>query len=242
MDPFFDSNDWFGDDAKFRTLDLSLNEQQQDMHDVAVRDAYWSLPTDDQQELHDAAERTEAAQGAWNQDDKYALGQVGWANVASTAVQSIFGAIKGVNAAKHANAMAKIQEQVALNNKRMAQLQANVALMSMNNRISQLTMKYGQIKSKQITGFAANGIKLSSSNVRETLATTDLHKEMDVNAAYRNGIAAAMGYQNKASQAQMQVIAARNSHSNPVEAGVGGLLNAAVKTGTQYWNQKYRYR
>lgn len=202
------------------------------------------FPTDDQQEELDARERSAGAQALLEKqtEDKYALGQVGWQNVAATAVSSLFGAINGVGAAKHANAMAKIQAEIAENNRRMASLQANVALMSANNRISQLTMRYGQIKSRQKTAFAANGIKLSSANVQETLATTDLHKTMDVNAAYTNGIAAAMGYANKASQAQMAAIAAKGSTSDAFEAGVGGLLNAAVKTGTQYWNQKYRYR
>lgn len=162
------------------------------------------------------------------------LNGLGWANLGAAGIGALSGMLNGALRASGNNYLARAQARIAEKNAQMEELRANQALAASNQRISYLTMRYGQTKSRQKLGFAANGIKASSGSYAETLTTTDLYKELDIHTAYANGLAAAYGHLNRATQYRMKGAAAEASVESPLLAGGTGLLTGVAKIGTTY--------
>ncbi len=130
---------------------------------------------------------------SWSDLSSYGKGQF-----ITTGIQSIGDLFTTRTKAKASNYVARIQAEIAEANARLENLKANQALARANQQISTLTMRYGQVKSAQKVGFAANGVKAANGSYQEVLATTDLYKKMDMDTAYANGLNAAFGYMSKA--------------------------------------------
>lgn len=162
------------------------------------------------------------------------LNGLGWANIGAAGIGALSGMLNSAITASGNNYLARAQARIAERNAQMEELRANQALAAQNQRISYMTMRYGQTKARQKVGFAANGIRASSGSYAETLTTTDLYKEMDMNTAYANGLAAAFGHTNRATQYRMKGAASESAVESPLMAGGAGLLTGIAKIGTTY--------
>lgn len=115
------------------------------------------------------------------------------------------------------------QADAADANARLAELGAQNELLQGQHQIGKLTLASGQMKSRQRTAMAANGVDLGVGNAAEVQAGTDLMKEVDVQTAQLNAIKGAWGYRAQAVNYQNEAMAAR--------AGAKGI-NPLMQAGT----------
>ena len=155
-----------------------------------------------------------------------------WGSVIS-AVGSIY---TSYQSSRSASELAAIQERIAEINRKRAVIQAQSALAASNRNIANITQQYGQLKSKQKTAMAANGIALGYGSAKEVIATTDLYKQQDRNTAYANGLNAAMGYMSKATAQYQAGVAAAASKSNTAMVTTDSLLTGIQKVAGYYAN------
>lgn len=130
----------------------------------------------------------------------------------------------------------KSQERIMRNNQASQQIGVEMAYRQGEAIISRVTRKAGQVKGKQRTGAAANGVAIGVGNSAEYMATTDIQKEEDMQNARLNAIANAWGYQNAAGQygaqaASLSAVSGYNSGSGAygksMDSAIEGASNVA---------------
>jgi len=123
----------------------------------------------------------------------------------------------------------EFQAQIADINARMAERAAQSELLAGQRRIASLTLSAGQLKGKQRASMAANGIDLGVGSAAETLASTDLMKEIDKNTLEVNAVQSAWGYRTKGSAFSSQAIVQRGSAStlDAFKAASGAFIDAS---------------
>lgn len=138
-------------------------------------------------------------------------------------------AIGGFYSARAQRSSLKFQADMAALNAQLAESSAQQALAQGNQQIADLTLKAGQLKSKQRVALAANGVDLSQGNAAEIQASTDLMKEIDANTLKQNAIRNAWGYRlqgtNYRNQALMDTATANSI--NPAGEAFTSLMGSA---------------
>lgn len=155
------------------------------------------------------------------------IGQVG--GMATSAIGSYFGA-------KTQQINLKGQAALADTNARIAELGAQSTLMQGHQQVGALTLKAGQLKSRQRASMAANGLDLGVGSAAEVLASTDLMKEIDKNTIEANAVRSAWGYRTNAVNFENEALAKRATAGaiSPFGAATGSLLGDAGRV-AQSW-------
>ena len=155
-----------------------------------------------------------ASMGGANQ----ALGGAAIGLAIGQAIGGMYSAWKGGKTLDYVmNKQAEIFEQ----NRQMAQLSAESAMRQGEAAVAQLTYRAGQIKAKQRTAFASNGVVLGEGSTAEVTASTDIMKEMDKKTAEMNALSAAWGFKQQALQASAQ---------GGIYSGMAGYAKAAKQS------------
>lgn len=143
------------------------------------------------------------------------------AGMASSAVGSYYSA---------QSSAAQMQYQAAMGQLNAAMAEADASLLDMNASISntqgqmaiaqgqreeqKLRLQSGQLKGKQRTALAANGVDLGVGSAARVLATTDYMTEVDVGEIRANAARAAFGYQIQGTNQKFAAMSARAQSTN----------------------------
>src|SRR5690625_2529620 len=107
---------------------------------------------------------------------------------------SYYGAKSQITALKGQAKLAESSARLSEVNARISELGAQSALEQGKHQVADLTMRAGQLKSRQRASMAANGIDLSVGSAAEVQASTDLLKEIDKSTLRMNALRNAFGY------------------------------------------------
>lgn len=127
-------------------------------------------------------------------------------------------------------AVAEANARIYDTNAHLAELSAQSVLEQGQRQVGTLTMKAGQLKSKQRTALAANGVDVGEGNAAEILASTDIMKEIDTNTLTANAARSAWGYRTSAINMQTQ---ASNSRIDAMsKRAMGSAINPGMSAAT----------
>ncbi len=128
--------------------------------------------------------------------------------------------------------------QMAELNAQASERSAQQTLQAGNEEIAQTSLKYGALKSTQRAGLAASGVDLSVGSATEVQASTDLAKELDLNAIKVNAVRAAWGHRTQATNYRNQATMARGASSaiSPGMAATTSLLGSASQIAGKYYD------
>lgn len=135
------------------------------------------------------------------------------------------------------NKIAKWQAVIAEQNKAMADLAAEDALIQSQYRIGQISMQAQALKSSQRASMAANGIVLGSGSAAELLTSTDILEKESIAVERMNGYRQAWGLRTQGVNYAGQAIAAKSSMSSPLVSGASGLMSGIADTAGDYVNR-----
>lgn len=158
-------------------------------------------------------------------------GQAGQGATMGLAIGQAIGAVASAYiGARALSKVQKSQEQILRNNQASQQIGVEMAYRQGEAIISRVTRKAGQVKGKQRTTAAANGVAVGVGNSAEMMASTDIQKEEDMQTARLNAIANAWGYQNAASQygAQASSLSAISDY-NSGSGAYGKSMDSAIE-------------
>lgn len=162
-------------------------------------------------------------------------GQFGLGMQATSALMGVVGSFYAAKAQKSA-----LQTQAELDriNAQIAESGAQSALLAGQAETGRITLKAGQVKGAQRAALAANGVDLSTGNAAETVATTDLMKEIDKNQAEVNAVRSAWGYRTQATNylndAAMKSSAAGSI--SPAGSAAMSLLGGAGQVASSWYS------
>lgn len=154
------------------------------------------------------------------------------------AVGSVYSAISSASATGYVSAK---QQKIAENNAALARLSAEAAYRQGESQIMALTMSAGQLKARQRVAYATNGVRLDSGSAKEVLATTEVMKRMDVNAARYNAVASAFGYKAAAAQSILAGQQAKLMGEYQNAALMSKAFTSVLETGTTVGERWYKY-
>lgn len=155
--------------------------------------------------------------------------QIGGA--ATSAAGSYYGA-------KSQQSSLNFQAQLADINARMAEQTAQSELSRGQKQVASLTLKAGQLKSKQRANMAANGVDLGVGSAAEVQASTDIMKEIDKNTIEANSVRSAWGYRTQAANFKNDALIKRASASSidPFGSATTSLLGSASSISRSYYD------
>jgi hypothetical protein len=165
-----------------------------------------------------------------------ALSQAGFAFSIGGAVTGAIGTYYAAQAQKDQYAMQastmRFQSELSQLNAQQAEFTAQQILRVGQQRQGQIGLRAGKIKSSQRASMAARGIDLGVGSAVETIATTDLMKEIDMlttNAeTVRSSEAARLQKQNFMNQAAMQQLSASNLDISAGSINPGLMAGASL--------------
>lgn len=130
------------------------------------------------------------------------------------------------------------QAAIADSNARIAEVGAQSALLRGQKQASALTLKAGQLKSRQRASMAANGIDLGVGNAAEIQASTDIMAEIDKNTIETNAVYEAWGYRSNATNYQNEALMKRAGADSisPGMAAAGSLLGSAGTVASSWYS------
>lgn len=160
--------------------------------------------------------------------------QYGYASLIAQGVSATINAFGSMSVAKHNNAIAQSQANIARLNAQMMERQAQGALRSAEKAIVTKTMQAGQLKSAQRARLAANGIAVGVGSAAELQASTDIVKEIDSNQIKSNAVRDAWGYRMKAVGFEGDALMAQASKQNPLGVFGSTLLSGASQVANNY--------
>jgi len=163
------------------------------------------------------------------------MAQASTAMNAGGAVSSAVGAYYGASMQKQNLKFSAAMSDI---NARVAELGAQSALMQGQSEVAKLTMQAGQLKSRQRTALAANGVDLGVGNAAEIQASTDMMKEIDANTLKSNALRSAWGYQNQAMNYRNQAVFDRATASGikPYMSAATTLLGDSGQVASQWYS------
>ena len=152
------------------------------------------------------------------------------AGAATSAIGGYFGAASQKSALS-------AQAGLADTNARVAEMAAQSTLAQGQKEVGRLTLRAGQLKSTQRAGMAANGIDLGVGSAAETLASTDIMKEIDANQLQANAVAAAWGQRIQGVNYQNDALTKRATASSisPFSAAATSLMGSAGKVASSWY-------
>lgn len=155
----------------------------------------------------------------------------------SMATASMIGQVGGAATSALGSYYSASTQRIAMNgqadiadiNARLAESGAQSALLQGQQQVTAHTLKVGQMKSRQRAAMAANGVDLGTGSAAETLATTDIMKEIDTNTLTANAVRNAFGYRTQAVNFQNEALGKRAGASmiSPAGAAFSSLLGGA---------------
>lgn len=147
-------------------------------------------------------------------------------------------AIGSYNSAAISKINLNTQATLAESNARIAEMGAQSALLRGQKQAGALTLKAGQLKSRQRASMAANGIDLGVGNAAEIQASTDIMAEIDKNTIEANAVYEAFGYRSNAVNYQNDALMRRASASaiSPFGAAASTLLGSAGSVASAWGN------
>ena len=148
------------------------------------------------------------------------LATVSLASQAAGAVTSTIGAY---SSAQSQRSTLLTQASIAESNARIAEMGAQSELLQGQREVGRLTLRAGQLKSRQRVALAANGVALGEGSAAELQASTDLMKEIDRNTVEANAVNAAWGRRTQATNFRNEARTAR---------GTAGAINPLLSAGT----------
>lgn len=152
------------------------------------------------------------------------------AGLFTSAIGNYFGA-------KSQAANLQFQADMSEINARMSETSAQAALRAGHQQIASATLRAGQIKSAQRNAMSANGVDLGEGSAAETLASTELMKEIDKNTLEANAVRSAWGYRTQAVNQQNDALIKRASASgiNPGMSAFTTLLGGAGSVASSWY-------
>lgn len=124
-------------------------------------------------------------------------------------------------------------------NAQIAEMGAQQALRAGAQQVAQITQRAGQLKARQRAGFAASGVAVGVGSSAETMATTDIMKEVDAQTAKVNALQSAWGYRRQAimldAQSKASKIMASANRSAAPWNGLSSILGGAAKVAGFYY-------
>ena len=168
-------------------------------------------------------------------------GAAGGASVGLAIGQAIGGMYSAWKGGKTLDYVMQKQAEISEQNRQMAQLSAETAFRQGEAQAAQMTYKSGQIKAKQRTAMAANGVKVGVGSSAEVLASTDIMKEIDKSTIQMNALQAAWGYRQQAIQASAQGGIYSSMGGYMKSAGTAQGFTSMLEKGTTAASRWYRY-
>lgn len=158
-------------------------------------------------------------------------GQIGGALTATAG--SFFGAQAGQSALNSQANLAEI-------NAKLSELSAQSTLQAGEKEVGRLTLRAGALKGSQKAAMAANGIDIGVGSAAETLASTDILKEIDKNQITANAVRNAWGLRTQASNYRNEALVKRASASaiSPLAAAGTTLLGSATKVAESWYEME----
>ena len=152
------------------------------------------------------------------------------AGAAASAVGSYFGAKSQQISARGAADIADI-------NAGQSEFAAQQELARGNAQVAAVTMRAGQVKSAQRAALAANGVDLGVGSAAETLTSTDIAKEEDINTITANAVRAAWGQRMQATNFRNEALTKRASADSisPGMAGFTSLLGGSTQVASSWY-------
>lgn len=153
------------------------------------------------------------------------------------AAGAVSGAIGGFYGARMTKNQLAFEAEMARINARIAELGARSAFERGQKEVASLTMQAGQLKSRQRTAMAANGIDLGEGNAAEVQASTEIMKEIDRNTLEANAVRSAWGYRTEAANLQSTAMMKEGSAAgiSPLMAGTSSLLTGARQVASSWY-------
>jgi len=160
-----------------------------------------------------------------------------WQDFSMMQKASIYGQVAGVvgsaygaysQSRSQASAL-NFQAKIADINARQSEFVAQGELAKGNQQVAALTLKAGQLKSKQRASMAAHGIDLGVGNAAEIQASTDIMKQVDKKNIELNALQSAWGYRMQSSNQSSQAAMSRANASSisPMSSATTSLLGGA---------------
>lgn len=150
------------------------------------------------------------------------------------AAGAVSGAIGAFYSAKMTKNQLAFEASMARINARIAELGAQQELLNGQKAVGALTLQAGQLKSRQRTAMAANGIDLGEGNAAEIQASTDLMKAIDVNTIEANAVRDAWGFRTQGANYQSEALM-KPSGISPFAAGASSLLTGAGQVASSWY-------
>lgn len=163
------------------------------------------------------------------------LAQMSLAAQGAGGIASAFGAFSGAQAQKSG---LKAQAAIADTNARITEMSAQSTLDAGNKEIGRYTLSAGKAKGAQRAAMAANGVDLGVGNAAETLASTEIIKEIDKNQIEANSIRSAWGLRTQATNYQNDALVKRATAGSisPFATGATSLLNSATAVASSWYS------
>lgn len=160
--------------------------------------------------------------------------------VGMQAIGAITGAIGSFYSAKSAREQLLLQSNISRINAQMAENTAQSALYAGQAEVGRQTLRAGQLKSAQRASLAANGVDLGVGSAAETLASTDVMKDIDKNTIEQNAIGSAWGYRTQASN--YMIDAAAKSMTRDAISPAGSAATSLMGSAGQVASSWYQYK
>lgn len=158
--------------------------------------------------------------------------------VGASALGGIMSAIGAFGAAQGMKSRLEAEAAIAQINQASAENAARTALMVGQREEQRARLATSQIKGRQQTALAANGVDLGEGSAARVLASTDVLGEIDANTLAANAVRAAWGYRTQAvnygNEARLRSASA--GAINPLMSAAGSLLTSAGQVAGQWYS------
>jgi hypothetical protein len=140
--------------------------------------------------------------------------------------------------AKNSKAALGYQAEIAETNAQIAELGARSELRKGQREEQRVRLNTAQLKSRQRTSLAANGIDLGSQSAVNILTTTDVMGEIDANTVAANAVRSAWGYRTQGTNFQNEARMKRATAStiNPVGSAATTLLGESGRVASSWYS------
>jgi hypothetical protein len=130
-----------------------------------------------------------------------------------------------------------LQATLADINASTAENAAEAALFSGQRQEQASRLQTANLKAKQVTSMAANGVDLGQGSAARVLTTTDVMGEIDANTINANAVRAAWGQRTQATNYANQALMSRSAAKaiSPVGALATSLLGSATKVAGSWY-------
>ena len=115
-------------------------------------------------------------------------------------------AVGSIFTTRYNNAIAKAQANIAKENAKTMELQAQYTLFAAETKVQHETMQAAQVKARQKAALAANGVAIGTGSAAQITASTDIIKKINKNRIETDAHAAAWGYRQRATDFQNQAL------------------------------------